>query len=113
MRTIGKLGLAAALLLGTAQLAMAGVVTETYTDPVSGYATTPYGVNPPAPGKAPAPERWMEASSIGFLGFTAVCAANPTCAATSTGLQSVQFTLTENAQASGIWQPDPVGTDHV
>lgn len=101
MRTIGKLGLAAALLLGTAQLAMAGVVTETYSDPVSGYATTPYGVNPTGTGEGTSAGTLDGSKSISFLGFTAVCAADPTCAATSTGLKSVQFTLTENAEASG------------
>lgn len=106
MRVIGKLGVAAALLLATGQLAFAGVVSETYSDPLSGFSPTPYGVNPTGTGVGTSAGTLDGSSVVNFSGFTSVCAANPTCATTSTGLTGVQFTLTENAQASGSgYQP--------
>ena len=100
---ITKVGVAvAALLLATGQMAVAGVVTETYSDPSAGtFTPTPFGVNPAGNGIGTNAGTLDGASTIGFQGFNALCAANPTCAATSTGLTGVQFTLTENAQASG------------
>ena len=100
---ITKIGVAvAALLLAAGQAAVAGVVTETYSDPSGGtFTATPFGVNPAGNGIGTNAGTLDGTHAIGFQGFTALCAADPTCAATSTGLTGVQFTLTENAQASG------------
>lgn len=85
-----KLALAATLLLGTVQAASAGVLTESFSDPASGFRTTPIGPDP-----------------YTFQGFNALATTN---SLSNVHLDSVMISIKEAAYLSGSGTAGSNGT---
>ena len=111
MRTIGKLGFAAALLVGTAHMAMAGVISESAYDPSStGFTPTTFGITGGTAGIPGSPG--TPTDTLNFQGFNAAYdAANGAGAHTGVVLDSVNITVTETAQVNGTLKNTGTGLE--
>lgn len=102
MRTVAKIGLASALLLGTAHVAFAGVIGQTLYDPSSsGFTATTFGIQPGTGVAGTSPG--TPTDPLTFAGFDATYDATYGAGAhTGVTLDSVQITVQETAQVSGV-----------